>query len=93
MDLVISWLSDNWFILTLMAGAIGLMLRVDRRVQKLFQTVDKMEGKRVEGGKRNELLIQGMDATLDALSSEGHNGKVTKAKEALDRYMREQASK
>lgn len=93
MDMVISWLSGNWFILTILAGAGGLLIRVDRRVQKLFTTVDKMERKRIEGGKRNELLIQGMDATLDALSSEGHNGKVTKAKEALDSYMREQAAR
>lgn len=93
MDQVIKWLQENWFALTLLGTVMAFILRVDRRVQKLVRDVDRQERKRQEGAERNELILRSLDATLDGLHSQGCNGKVTAARNAMDSYMQKQAAR
>jgi len=93
MDSAIAWLQQYWFFLSIIISAVGLILRVDRRVQKLFHTVEMQDEKQLAGVERTELLIQALYATLDALQEQGHNGEVKAARSALDHYLQKQAAK
>lgn len=60
--------------------------------ESLSKRMDSMEGKRIAGGERTRIIMDGVEATLMSLRDEGHDGLVTKSLEAIQEYKSRRAS-
>lgn len=123
MDLV-EFLKHNWFLISLIAGAIGTTIRLTRTIsdfdkkisgkledhsdkldhmesqqkdmmgelERVKCHVDEREEKRADTEERTRIIMNGTEATLISLSSQGHDGPVTESLKEIRDYKARKAS-
>lgn len=94
---LMTFLENNWFALTLLAGVAGFSWRlaskfdtmktdIDKKFDELDERIKDSETYRTDDKEREKLIMQGVEATLRTLHSQGANGPVTESLNAIDEY-------
>lgn len=101
MDLM-TFIENNWFSLTLLVSVAGgawrLATKVDNMKDDINKKFDELEYRikeseqyRTDDKEREKLIMQGVEATLRTLHSQGANGPVTESLNAIDKYKSDKA--
>lgn len=94
---LMTFIESNWFELTMLAGVAGTSWKLADTINKMKSTIDNRFGKleerieesekyRSDDKEREKLIMQGVEATLRTLHSQGANGPVTESLKAIDNY-------
>ena len=69
-----------------------LDLSMTESIQSVNSRLNEIESKRVEGAERTRIMLDGIEATLQSLHNEGHNGPVTKSLQEIHSYKSRKAA-